>query len=117
MTRDELIERLILLEQRGKLTEEEVLQIIRLFDAGKLKATDLALALSLSAPGAITSALALEAARNSIAGRVLVERISRSGKRKLTIRVVDEYTDRVFGIVNDYTKRFSVRNMHRKLLF
>lgn len=117
MKREELVDRLIRLIDRDKITQEEAASILKLFDAGKLKSKDLALVMSLSVPTAITAARALDLARSSIAGRVLVERISRDGLRKLTIRVVDEYTDEAFKIVRSFSNNaFSVRRMHELLL-
>lgn len=103
--------------RRDKITMQEAGMILRLFDEGKLKDRDLALALELSAAALLTPTLAREAARNSIAGRVLLERISYDGRRKLTIRLLDEFNDNVFGAVRSFTSgKSGAAALHEALL-
>lgn len=94
MTREELISRLERMVRdyertkgRSGVSVDEAGMILKLFDEGKLDEKDLALAFAFSGAPALSVALASEAARNSIAGRVLVRRISYDGRRQLTIRL------------------------------
>ena len=117
MSRDELIERLGRMVGRGKITTAEAGRILRLFDEGRLRDVDLALESALSAPATVTAALAAEAARASVAGRVLLRRISLDGRRRLTIRLMEEFDENVFDIVRSFTRGQSgVRSLHSALL-